>query len=525
MKENSQRAVQNIEGLKEQNNSKSLLGFRTNKTWKKIITISYLILCVAFAVFAIFEGRKGQITSYDYLINKISNIVLVFCSFCPYIFLSNTKFRDKLPLFKKHSIGASIGGLSIVFIALFIIYGVVDYAHSSEYKADMKNHAYIQVSSKDATCETDGEIEYYCEYCEKTNIEIIAKLGHSMVEVTRKEATENEDGQIVNKCSICGKEETITLKKEAPAKTTEMQTELKTETTTKKELSSTYSKLTDKQFALLTEMMAKSFYSFSLSKEEHKTVESDSAVMSCLTQIYSYAYDNYFELDPEYKEVFATKYEVVSKISNYETLKENFAIEYYFDNKTQNWLYTINSYSLNKNDVVEYDDKLYIDAEGYLNKGVVLYWYLDGEIEKAGEVVDIAYNKNINGTEYAYAINVNYYGAPEDSGWLNGEQFLSFSKKISGKPTFYVDVLDVNREIIKEEIDYTGNVVWKPLKSSKPSIGTEVYSGITHSKSYVFTIVGIDISSDSMLVSYPSGTTEYKSYSAIMNNEYLFVKL
>lgn len=233
MKENSQRAVQNIEGLKEQNNSKSLLGFRTNKTWKKIITISYLILCVAFAVFAIFEGRKGQITSYDYLINKISNIVLVFCSFCPYIFLSNTKFRDKLPLFKKHSIGASIGGLSIVFIALFIIYGVVNYAHSSEYKADMKNHAYIQVSSKDATCETDGEIEYYCEYCEKTNTEIIAKLGHSMVEVTRKEATENEDGQIVNKCSTCGKQETITLDKLTQKDTTTKEsTETVTEETT-----------------------------------------------------------------------------------------------------------------------------------------------------------------------------------------------------------------------------------------------------------------------------------------------------
>ncbi len=205
MKEHIERAAQN--------KSKSLLGFRTNKTWKKIISISYLILCVAFAFFTIFEGRKGQITSYDYLINKISNMVLVFCSFCPYIFLSNTKFRDKLPLFKKHSIGASIGGLSIVFIALFIIYGVVDYAHSSEYKADMKNHVYIQVSSKDATCETDGEIEYYCEYCERTNTEIIAKLGHSMVEVTRKEATENEDGQIVNKCSACGKQETITLDK------------------------------------------------------------------------------------------------------------------------------------------------------------------------------------------------------------------------------------------------------------------------------------------------------------------------
>lgn len=525
MKETVDKSVQNTEGLIEQNKAKALLGFRTNKIWKKVISISYLIFCVAFAIIAITGERKGQITSYDYWIDKACWGIFALALFCPYIFLSNTKFRDKLPLFKKHSTGASIGGLLIVFVALIVVFGVVDSAHSAEYKADMKNHAYTVISSKDATCETDGEIISSCDYCGKENTEIVAKLGHKMTEITRKEATENEDGQIVNKCSVCGKEETITLEKEATAKTTEKQTELITETTTKKELNSVYSKLTDKQFALLTEMMAKSFYSFSLSKEEHKTVESDSAVMSCLTQIYSYAYDNYFELDPEYKEVFATKHEVVSKISNYETLKENFAIEYYFDNKTQNWVYTINSYSLNKNDVVEYDDKLYIDAEGYLNKGVIVYWLNDGVMEASGEIKDTAYNKEINGTTYAYAVNIEYYDDPYASGWTDGEIILRVNKNFSGKPLYYVNVQDANRKITREEIDFSGTTVWKPLKSSKPSVGTEVYSGITHSKSYVFTIVGIDISSDSMLVSYPSGTTEYKSYSAIMNNEYLFVKL
>ena len=119
----------------------------------------------------------------------------------------------KLPLFRKHSIRASVGGLLIVFVALLIVFGVVDSAHSLEYKADMKNHAYDVVSSKEATCEADGEVIYYCEYCGKESTEIIAKLGHSMSEVARKEATENAEGQIINKCSVCGKEETIALEK------------------------------------------------------------------------------------------------------------------------------------------------------------------------------------------------------------------------------------------------------------------------------------------------------------------------
>lgn len=303
---------------------------------------------------------------------------------------------------------------------------------------------------------------------------------------------------------------------------TENQTEFTTEE--KKELNSVYSKLTDKQFAMLTELLAKSFYSFTLTNEELKTVDSNSSVMSCLTKIYNYAYENYYELDPEYKEVFATKYDVVKKISNYETLKENFVTDYYYDNATQKWIYTINSYSLNKDDVVIYDNELYIDAEGYLNKGVIVYWLNDGIMEAAGEIKDIAYNKKVNGTTFVYAINIDYYDDPYSSGWTDGEIFLKSNKNYTGKPLYYVDVSDVNRNIIREEIDFSGSIVWKPLKKSKASIGTEVYTGVSNSKSYVFSIVDIDVESDSMLVKYPSGSTEYKSYSAIMNNEYLYIK-
>lgn len=236
MKETVDKSVQNTESLIEQSKAKALLGFRTNKTWKKVLSIVYLVFCVLFAFYAIIGERKGQVTVYDYWINKASYIVLAFSLFCPYIFLSNTKFRDKLPLFKKHSTGASIGGLLIVFVALIIVFGIVNSAHSAEYKADMKNHAYTVISSKDATCETDGEIISSCDYCGKENTEIVAKLGHNMTEITRKEATENEDGKIVNKCSVCGKEETITLEKLTQKKETTKATkatEKKNESTTR----------------------------------------------------------------------------------------------------------------------------------------------------------------------------------------------------------------------------------------------------------------------------------------------------
>lgn len=190
-----------------------LLGFRTNKTWKKILSITYLVFCALFVIVAITEKRKGQITAYDFWIDKATWFVLLITAVSPYIFLSDTKFRDKLPLFGKRSKGASVAGMLIAVFSLFLIYGAVYSAHSAEYKADMKNHAYVVVSAEDADCENGGEILKRCEYCEDEITETVEKLGHSMTEVSRKEATAKEGGYIVNKCTVCGKEETVVLEK------------------------------------------------------------------------------------------------------------------------------------------------------------------------------------------------------------------------------------------------------------------------------------------------------------------------
>ncbi len=213
MKETDDMSVQNTVAETERAKTNKLLGFRTNKTWKKVLSILYLVFCILFVIVAIAEKRKGQITVYDCWVDKAEWFVLLLAIFSPYIFLSDTKLRNKLPLFKKHTTGSSIGGMMIVLASLIMIYGFVYSAHSAEYKADMKNHTYVAVSSKDATCENDGEILKCCEYCGKEMTETVVKLGHSMVAVTQKEATEKEEGQIVNRCTICGKEETVILKK------------------------------------------------------------------------------------------------------------------------------------------------------------------------------------------------------------------------------------------------------------------------------------------------------------------------
>ena len=287
-----------------------------------------------------------------------------------------------------------------------------------------------------------------------------------------------------------------------------------------------YSTLTDDQFLMLTDAMANTFYSFAISEDAYQQLAADPLVLDCLGQILSYAYDHCFELNPDYKNAFSTRYDLVSSHACYETLKQNFAIDVYRNSTTGTWEYIINSYSISPEDLLIHNEDLYLDAEGYLNKGVVLYWEENGSIVMVGEVVDIAYNAEIAGTVYGYAVNVEFYDDPSSSGWMDGEMLLAFNKRLTGKPIYYIDPLDENRCIKKEEIDYSNSFIWKPLHKNNAKEGTDVFLGseLTNSKSYLFTIVNIDEANDTMIVSYPSGSIENKSYSSMLSKNNLYIR-
>jgi hypothetical protein len=270
--------------------------------------------------------------------------------------------------------------------------------------------------------------------------------------------------------------------------------------------------------------VAKSFYSFTLDQTDYEKLSNDSEVMNCLKRIYDHAYDNYFELDPNYKKAVQLRSDIVSSISNYQDLQSNFIIEHYRDAQQNKWIYTITSYSIIPQDTVKVDDILYVDAEGYLNPGVILYWEEDGNMVKVGEIEDIAYKKEINGVVYGYAIKINYYDDPYSSGWYDGEHMLTANKKLSGKPLFYINVLDPNRRVACEEIDYSSGIKWKSLNKSNAKVGVQVYYGVSNTKNYIFTIVSIDSQADTMIVKYANGNLEVKSYSAMLNLGYLYIK-
>lgn len=181
-----------------------LLGFRSNKGWKKFLSVAYLVVCGLLAFSAITGSRAGQITTYDFLVDKAWKMTIVLLFLSPYIFLSNTRFRDIIPLFKRRNAGLSFVGMLIVVFAIAFIGGGITSMHSEEYQADMENHAYVVVTSEGSNCTSEVVASLKCEYCGKETEEAIPPSGHKLNEQSRVDPDCVTAGSITSTCGNCG---------------------------------------------------------------------------------------------------------------------------------------------------------------------------------------------------------------------------------------------------------------------------------------------------------------------------------
>lgn len=287
--------IQNTQDLQKNIKAKKLLGFRSNKVVNKIISIGYMIVCALVLIGVLGTEKYANITNYDYTISQICDSLIVVMMITPYIFLSNFKYRDKLPLFKNHTVKSNIIGMLIVITILGVISGILDANHSKEFLADMDNHDWKEtvteatcekageklkqcqycgiketeeipklkhekeeISKIEPTCEKQGEITSKCKLCSKEFKEVLKATGHKFKEISRKEATETAEGEIIKECSVCKKQKTTVIKKlekeenkeEKPAKAEENNSSNKSsskkETSSKKTTSKTESKASEK---------------------------------------------------------------------------------------------------------------------------------------------------------------------------------------------------------------------------------------------------------------------------------------
>ena len=127
--------------------------------------------------------------------------------------LENTNEDKNIKKNKKIKTIALISGIiALIVIILIIIFSIRGCSHS-----DTHEHEFAHVDAKDATCEEDGNIEYYyCSTCDKYYSDVkgkneiknvtVNKLGHSLNHNEFIASTTTTNGNLENyQCKNCGK--------------------------------------------------------------------------------------------------------------------------------------------------------------------------------------------------------------------------------------------------------------------------------------------------------------------------------
>lgn len=119
------------------NKRKRLFGFRSNKLSHKVIAVIYMII-LAIATIRILFGMPENAEGLDILISDVKKLLNVALFASPFIFLSDFKYRDKAPFFKKRKTSSSCVGFVLIFVIHFILQAILGNFFSADYKAYLK---------------------------------------------------------------------------------------------------------------------------------------------------------------------------------------------------------------------------------------------------------------------------------------------------------------------------------------------------------------------------------------------------
>ena len=112
-----------------------LFGFRSASSWKMVIAIFYYGLMLMIYVPSIVnEILHYQFTAADVVLTISKYIFIGIFLFSPAIFLSDFKYVDALPFFKKRNFGSCLCGLILVFMFCYFMWNVDLMVMSSRYK-------------------------------------------------------------------------------------------------------------------------------------------------------------------------------------------------------------------------------------------------------------------------------------------------------------------------------------------------------------------------------------------------------
>lgn len=104
------------------NDGIKIFGFRSGKSYKMIPALLYYGFMALIIVSSVYgELRYYKFETMDYILMAYKYIFFTILFFSPLIFLSDFKYREKIPFFKKHTARSSIIGLIIVWMFCYFI--------------------------------------------------------------------------------------------------------------------------------------------------------------------------------------------------------------------------------------------------------------------------------------------------------------------------------------------------------------------------------------------------------------------
>lgn len=104
------------------NGGVKIFGFRSGKSYKMIPALLYYAFMAFFIGASVYgELRYYQFEPMDYVLMVYKYIFFAILFFSPLIFLSDFKYREKLPFFKKRTAGSSLIGIIIVWMFCYFM--------------------------------------------------------------------------------------------------------------------------------------------------------------------------------------------------------------------------------------------------------------------------------------------------------------------------------------------------------------------------------------------------------------------
>ncbi len=125
-----------------------VFGFRSGTSYKMIPAMLYYILAGIYVFSGIWgELKYFQFESMDYILFAFKYIFIIVLAYSPIIFLSDFKYIDSLPFFKKKQLGSTLIGLILVsMFCTFMIF--VDKMCVSDTYIKSADAYYAQVMEK-----------------------------------------------------------------------------------------------------------------------------------------------------------------------------------------------------------------------------------------------------------------------------------------------------------------------------------------------------------------------------------------